>query len=71
MKSLGLNIATTLLFLLPFAMYFDYGSERVTTYVVVVVAVFILVLLIPPMGWWRPHPYSDFSTNRGRATRGN
>lgn len=71
LKSLGLNVATTLLILLPFALYFDRASERATIYVGFVVVTFILVLLIPPVGWWRPHPYSDFPSNRGRATRGN
>lgn len=71
LKSLGLNIATTLLLLLPFALYFDRASDRSSIYVAVVVVTFILAVLIPPVGWWRPHPYSDFPSNRGRASRGN
>ncbi|KAI2491036.1 hypothetical protein MHU86_23542 [Fragilaria crotonensis] len=48
LKSLGLNIATTLLLLLPFALYFDRASDRSSIYVAVVVVTFILAVLIPP-----------------------
>ncbi|KAL3809450.1 hypothetical protein ACHAXA_001278 [Cyclostephanos tholiformis] len=62
-KSLAINFATTLLFLLPFALYF--GDERkVTFYTGSVVAFLALAVVLPPFGWMRPHPYSDLPGNK-------
>jgi hypothetical protein len=61
MKSLALNLATTLLFFLPIVAYFY--SEHAQTATLVVVGSLMLSLLVPPIGWRRPHPYSDDPTN--------
>lgn len=61
MKSLVLNLFSTLLFLLPFLAYFH--SEQLQTGVIVVAASLVLALLVPPIGWRRPHPYSDDPSN--------
>jgi hypothetical protein len=63
-KSLGLNFATTLLFLLPFALYFDDGGGRGKLYAGLVVAFLALAVILPPFGWMRPHPYSDLPGNK-------
>ena len=67
LKSLLLNLASTLLFVLPFALffYFEFAQEMV----IVLAAVFGLALLAPPMGWRRPHPYSDDPTNVPMGTK--
>ena len=67
LKSIVINLATFVLFVLPFCVFFDY--ERVQFYVGGLVASFAIALLVPPMGWWRPHPYSDHEHNRGKAPR--
>lgn len=61
-KSIFLNIASTVLILLPFAAYLD--QERIVMWVGIVAGVFAITLLIPPLGWYRPHPYSDMESNR-------
>jgi hypothetical protein len=50
-----------LLMLLPFAAY--YYSEHLQTAGAVVVGAFAIAVLIPPIGWRRPHPYSDDPSN--------
>jgi len=57
-----MNIATILLFLLPFALYFG-DQEKLVLYVGLVVASLLLSLIMPPIGWMRPHPYSDVPGN--------
>jgi hypothetical protein len=47
--------------LLPFAAY--YYSEHLQTAGAVVVGAFAIAVLIPPIGWRRPHPYSDDPSN--------
>lgn len=64
-KSIVLNLASFFLFILPFGAYFD--TERLPIYGGAVVGMFAIALLAPPIGWWRPHPYSDFPHNRGTA----
>ena len=61
LKSLALNLASTLLILLPFAMYFY--SEYNQASIGAVVGSLLLSLLVPPVGWRRPHPYSDDPSN--------
>jgi len=61
-KSIAINIATTLFFFLPIAAYFDASNARF--YCEVVGWSMALALLIPPFGWLRPHPYSDFAWNK-------
>jgi hypothetical protein len=60
-KSLALNLASILFFLLPFALYLypELWQQEVGG----VALVMILALLVPPMGWMRPHPYSDMPSN--------
>lgn len=65
-KSLALNLATLLLFLLPFALYHDYAtndSQNVQMYMMVVVGSLVFSLVVPPAGWMRPHPYTDMPGN--------
>jgi len=65
-KSLALNLATLLLFLLPFALYHDYAkndSQNVQMYMMVVVGSLVFSLVVPPVGWMRPHPYTDMPGN--------
>ena len=60
-KSLTLNAASLLLFLLPFPLYF-YPTQQKEAIIIVAVAM-LLGYLMPPMGWRRPHPYSDDESN--------
>ncbi len=62
-KSLAINFATTLLFLLPFALYFDDG-DKAKYYAGIVVAFLALAVVLPPFGWMRPHPYTDLPGNQ-------
>mmetsp|Transcript_18777 Transcript_18777/g.33978 ORF Transcript_18777/g.33978 Transcript_18777/m.33978 type:complete len:84 (+) Transcript_18777:179-430(+) len=69
-KSLVINLATILLFLLPFALYFG-EAEKAKVYVGVVVAGFLVCLVVPPIGWMRPHPYTDLPGNEPLLFRKN
>eukprot|EP00977_Amphora_coffeiformis_P029059 scaffold38441_cov214-Amphora_coffeaeformis.AAC.1 len=60
LKSYALNLASYMLFAWPFVAYFSYE----TPYASILAVVAVIVLLIPPMGWKRPHPYSDQPGNR-------
>ena len=61
-KSLALNLATFLLFMLPFALYYgEEGKEKL--YCGVVVASMVVAIIAPPFGWMRPHPYTDMPGN--------
>ena len=61
-KSLLLNLATFLLFMLPFALYYgEEGKEKL--YCGVVVASMVVAIIAPPFGWMRPHPYTDMPGN--------
>ncbi|KAL3784434.1 hypothetical protein ACHAW5_006540 [Stephanodiscus triporus] len=62
-KSLAINLATILLFLLPFALYLGDG-EKATQYAGAVAAFLVLAVILPPFGWMRPHPYSDIPGNK-------
>ena len=62
-KSIAINFATTLLFLLPFALYLD-DEDRSRYYAGIVVAFLALAVFLPPFGWMRPHPYTDLPGNR-------
>mmetsp|Transcript_12384 Transcript_12384/g.21455 ORF Transcript_12384/g.21455 Transcript_12384/m.21455 type:complete len:85 (+) Transcript_12384:199-453(+) len=61
-KSLMINFATILLFLLPFALYYG-EQEKAQLYCGVVVGSLLLSLIVPPVGWMRPHPYTDMPGN--------
>ena len=60
-KSLALNFASSLLILLPFAVYFypEYLKEEIG----VVCITFVGAYLAPPRGMLRPHPFSDYPEN--------
>ena len=62
LKSLAINFASCVLFVLPLAMYLypEYMKEDIGA----VALSMCLSLLVPPMGWKRPHPYSDMPDNR-------
>eukprot|EP00538_Stauroneis_constricta_P003830 CAMPEP_0119554018 /NCGR_PEP_ID=MMETSP1352-20130426/6615_1 /TAXON_ID=265584 /ORGANISM="Stauroneis constricta, Strain CCMP1120" /LENGTH=80 /DNA_ID=CAMNT_0007600531 /DNA_START=65 /DNA_END=307 /DNA_ORIENTATION=- len=61
MKSLLLNLASILLFVLPFSLYFY--PENNTIAFGVVAGAFLIGYVAPPLGWKRPHPYSDNPNN--------
>mmetsp|Transcript_8795 Transcript_8795/g.16599 ORF Transcript_8795/g.16599 Transcript_8795/m.16599 type:complete len:88 (-) Transcript_8795:168-431(-) len=61
-KSILLNISTTFLFVSPFAIYFD--RENTQRYLMVVVGALAIAFLTPPVGPYRPHPYSDWERNK-------
>ena len=69
LKSLVLNLASTLLFLLPFVAYFY--TEHLEMGAAVVGGSMVVSLLVPPIGWRRPHPYSDDPTNYPYPRKGN
>lgn len=61
-KSLILNLAMIILFVLPFAIYYypEYLKEEIS----VMVGGFVLAFITPPYGVLRPHPYSDSEHNK-------
>lgn len=61
-KSLAINLATILVFFLPFALYFG-ERERYAYYFSVVAGFLVIALVVPPVGWMRPHPYTDIPGN--------
>lgn len=61
-KSLAINFATFLVFMLPFALYFG-EEDKAKQYIGVVVGFLLLSLIAPPVGWKRPHPYTDMPGN--------
>lgn len=66
-KSLAINLATFLFFLVPFGMYFY--PEYIKEQMIVVGVGFAVAFLCPPIGMLRPHPYSDIPGNRPFAPR--
>jgi len=60
LKSYALNLASMMVFAWPFVAYFSYE----TPYAPILAVVTVAVLLTPPAGWKRPHPYSDQPNNR-------
>ena len=61
-KSLAINFATFLVFVLPFALYFG-EEDKAKQYIGVVEGFLLLSLIAPPVGWKRPHPYTDMPGN--------
>lgn len=61
-KSLLLNLASLILFLLPFAIYLD--RENTKNFCMAVGGVWLLTALVPPIGLYRPHPYTDWPSNK-------
>ena len=69
-KSLALNLATFLVFMLPFALYYgEEGKEK--TYCGIVGVFMVLAIIAPPFGWMRPHPYTDMPGNEPFTFRKN
>jgi hypothetical protein len=69
-KSLALNLAYLFLFILPIPLYIHREKGVGYFHIGVVLMLFAIAYVIPPRGWLRPHPYSDFPHNRGTAPRG-
>lgn len=65
-KSLLINLFTTLLFLSPIPWYLQTASFQ--TLVIMNIFIFGVAILYPPVGWLRPHPYSDFERNKVRES---
>jgi hypothetical protein len=65
-KSVTINMASTLLLVLPFACYAR--REQCWLYIGVVAISFLIAFLLPPVGWKRPHPYSDMPENRPKLS---
>ena len=61
-KSLAINLATFVVFVLPFALYFG-EDEHAKMYIGAVVGFMALAAILPPFGWMRPHPYTDIPGN--------
>lgn len=61
-KSVAINLASFMLFLVPFVAYLY--AEHFRNYALAVAACFACAYLLAPMGWKRPHPYSDMPENR-------
>ena len=71
-KSVLLNISSIVFFIFPFLAFavakYDgfsisdknnmYGATIATT-----IVIYVLAYIAPPIGWRRPHPYSDDPTN--------
>lgn len=69
-KSLAINLATIILFFLPFPLYFGEGDQA-KQYTIAMAASFLLALVLPPFGWKRPHPYTDMPGNEPLQFRKN
>jgi hypothetical protein len=65
-KSMALNFASCLLLLLPFGAYLY--NEHFVYMTGAVILSFAVALLAHPVGWMRPHPYSDIPTNKPRKS---
>ena len=66
-KSLLLNLSTTLLFLSPFIWFFL--EVPFTTVALAYAGSLAVAVLYPPVGWMRPHPWSDKDRNKIREVR--
>eukprot|EP00934_Nitzschia_sp_Nitz4_P004123 Nitzschia sp. Nitz4//scaffold5_size260463//124895//125292//NITZ4_000981-RA/size260463-processed-gene-0.382-mRNA-1//-1//CDS//3329555337//4113//frame0 len=61
MKSIAINIATTLVFLVPFVAYFN--NPILVKFCLVAVVGLSIAYVVPPVGYRKPHPYSDDPNN--------
>lgn len=61
-KSLTLNLATLMFFIIPFVIYLN-PPETTRKYLFAVAGILSIVFLIPPLGFYRPHPYTDWDGN--------
>jgi len=62
LKSVLLNLASALLILLPVACYLY--AQHTKIFLALVGVIFVLAYVAQPVGWKRPHPYSDDPNNR-------
>jgi len=60
-KSLAINMASIMLFVIPFVAYFD--LMEIKQYSGLLGGAFVFAYVMPPVGWRRPHPYSDDPRN--------
>jgi 4-hydroxybenzoate polyprenyltransferase len=65
-KSVAINFSSALLIVLPAACYLQ--RERCWWYVGAVALAMAIAFALPPVGWKRPHPYSDMPGNRPKAS---
>mmetsp|Transcript_22877 Transcript_22877/g.52970 ORF Transcript_22877/g.52970 Transcript_22877/m.52970 type:complete len:220 (-) Transcript_22877:1353-2012(-) len=63
-KSMAINLASLVFFLVPFVLYFSETDIQRQVYGGVVALCFLVAYILPPLGWRRPHPYSDDPSNR-------
>mmetsp|Transcript_11035 Transcript_11035/g.13294 ORF Transcript_11035/g.13294 Transcript_11035/m.13294 type:complete len:82 (-) Transcript_11035:598-843(-) len=61
LKSIAINIASILFIILPIVAYLY--QENARQLCGGVLAAFAIAFLLPPVGWKRPHPYSDMPNN--------
>jgi hypothetical protein len=67
LKSLALNLASFIIFFFPIGCYFY--TEYIRHMLAVIGVWSMIAYLTPPIGFLRPHPYSDSSTNRPMGSR--
>jgi hypothetical protein len=71
-KSVLLNISSIVFFIFPFFAFFvsQYNgfsiNDKNNIYgasIAITMALYVIAYIAPPIGWRRPHPYSDDPTN--------
>lgn len=63
-KSLLLNLSSIIIILVPIGWLVFNDNEEYKKMMLIASGVsLVLALLAPPVGWRRPHPYSDDPTN--------
>ncbi|CAM9943700.1 unnamed protein product [Ascophyllum nodosum] len=65
-KSVLINLWSIMTILFPIAIIVR--PDLLWDLVMVWAASTSVMLVVPPLGWIRPHPYSDFEWNRRRRT---
>lgn len=63
-KSMVINLWSILTILLPMMIILRF--DLLWDFIMVWAALTAVMLVVPPLGWIRPHPYSDFYWNRMR-----
>lgn len=66
LKSIVLNILSLVLFLFPIGCYFY--ADQIQTMALTVGVCLLIAFVTPPVGFLRPHPYSDMPSNRSKKT---
>jgi len=62
MKAVAINVWSTVTFLLPVILLFK--PDLLQQMAVAWVAIGVAAIFVPPFGWLKPHPWSDFPHNR-------